>query len=479
MRNTFLRMNIKTLSKYAIGAGAVGAILGGGILGSLHLAAAMTTQAAPPAGSPEAKEQAHAILQNKCAACHGASTDTFNPLLNVMSLGMMQRDVEAGQRGFTLSPDAAVRSASVDLLKMDQVLARRHMPPLAYRIMHPGTGLTEQDVTLLRELYGKEAADAARYGIITPAPAPATPQEAAKIRLGKLLYNDPRLSTTNTVSCASCHDLTKGGTDNLAKSEGVPGADGKPQLGGVNAPTVYNTESNIRQFWDGRAADLKEQAGGPPLNPVEMGYAHPEDWHKIAGKLAQSSELRVLFAAAFGDQGITADTITEAIAAYEKTLRTPDSAFDLYQKGDKTVLDAAATAGKAAFEQQGCATCHSGPTLGGQSFEYINTYEDLRALATPSNYTEGAYGLADFTKKDAHKDMFRVPLLRNVALTAPYFHTGSVGKLEDAVRIMIKTQGKESATDADINNITAFLKAQTGKLNGKAVDTLSPEDVKP
>lgn len=471
-------MNIRTLSKYAIGAGAACVVLAGGALGLMHLSAAFTTYAASPLGTPEAKQQARDILQHKCAACHGDNTDTYNPLLNLLSLGLLQRDVEGGQRSFTLTPNASLRASSVDLLKMDQVLTRRHMPPIAYRAMHPGTGLTDQDVYLLRELYSTEAATAARYGIITPAATPADAREAARIQLGKLLYNDPRLSTTNEISCASCHDLTKGGTDNLAKSEGVPGADGKPQLGGVNAPTVFNAETNIRQFWDGRAADLKEQAGGPPLNPVEMGYAHPEDWNKIAAKLAQSPELTVLFAAAFGDRGITADTITEAIAAYEKTLRTPDSAFDLYQKGDKTAMSTEAVAGMQAFEKQGCATCHSGPTMGGRSFEYINTHADLRALAAPSDYAEAAFGLADFSKKQQHKDMFRVPILRNVALTAPYCHTGSVEKLEDAVRIMIQTQGKEPATDADIRNISAFLKAQTGKLNGKSLDALSPEDVK-
>ncbi len=472
-------MNTKKAIKYAIGTGIAGAIMGGGVLGIQHMVAAMTTQAALPVGSTEAKQQAQAALQTKCADCHGASTDTFNPLLNVLSLGLMQRDVEAGQRSFTLTPNPAVRSASVDLLKMNQVLNRRHMPPLAYRVIHPGSGLTEQDIQHLRELYSETDANNARYGIITPATPATDAQEIAKIRLGHLLYNDPRLSTTNQVSCASCHNLTKGGTDNLAKSEGVPGADGKPQLGGVNAPTVYNAETHIRQFWDGRAADLKEQAGGPPLNPVEMGYAHPEDWNKIAAKLAQTPELPVLFAAAFGDKGITADTITEAIAAYEKTLRTPDSAFDLYQKGQANAMSPEAQTGMQAFERQGCATCHSGATLGGQSFEYINTYADLRALATPADYTEGAYGLADFTKKAEHKDMFRVPALRNIALTAPYFHTGSVEKLEDAVRIMIQTQGREAATTEDVQNITAFLRAQTGKLHGKSIDTLTPQDVAP
>lgn len=477
-RLIFFRMNIKTIFKYTMGVGAFGAIAGGGILGALHLSAALMTYAPFSHDAEATPELARTLTQQKCADCHGATTDTFHPLLNALSLGMMQRDVDGGQRAYTLSPAPTVRAASVDLLKMDQVLTRRHMPPLKYRLLHPGSGLTDQDVQLLRKVYTQEAVERARYGIITPATPPANAQETAKVQLGKLLYNDPRLSTTNEVSCASCHDLTKGGTDNLAKSEGVPGADGKPQLGGVNAPTVYNAETNIRQFWDGRAADLKEQAGGPPLNPVEMGYAHPSDWNKIAAKLAQSPELTVLFAAAFGDRGITADTITEAIAAYEKTLRTPDSAFDSYLKGNEQALTEAEKAGMRAFEQQGCATCHAGPTLGGQSFEHINTYADLRSLATPDNYTEGAYGLADFTKKEADKDMFRVPNLRNVALTHPYFHTGTVDKLEDAVRIMIQTQGKEEATSEDISAITAFLKAQTGKLKGKPLHLLCPEDVK-
>ena len=180
----------------------------------------------------------------------------------------------------------------------------------------------------------------------------------------------------------------------------------------------------------------------------------------------------------FGDRGITADTITTAIAAYEQTLVTPDSAFDRYLKGDDKAMTDTQKDGMKAFVQLGCATCHSGPTLGGLSFEYINTHADLRTLATPEGYSEGAFGLRDFTKKEEHKDMFRVPNLRNVALTAPYFHTGTINSLQEAVRIMITAQnGADAASEANVKNITRFLEAQTGKLYGKPANALMPEDV--
>jgi cytochrome c peroxidase len=328
------------------------------------------------------------------------------------------------------------------------------------------------DAEFVAQAWGIPADEAAR--------TPEVMQKAwAKVYLGRRLFHDTRLSTTNQVSCASCHDLTLGGTDNLPKSEGVPAPDGKPQLGGVNAPTVYNAAGNIRQFWDGRAANLKEQAGGPPLNPVEMGFSCVADWDIIAGKLNKDPELVALFAYVFGDRGITGDTITEAIAAYEQTLVTPDSAFDRYLKGDETALTDSQKAGMKSFVDLGCATCHSGPTLGGISFEYINTHADMRALATPADYNEGAFGLRDFTRKEEHKDMFRVPNLRNVALTAPYFHTGTVNSLQEAVRIMILSQnGAGAAQESTVKNITRFLEAQTGKLYGKPANELTPQDVK-
>ncbi len=427
-----------------------------------------------------AAHNAKTILNNKCAACHGDKPE-YSYLVNMLAFGKLRRDVEGAQRAFLLNAEksAGLRSGHVDYLKMDKVLRTRRMPPAAYTAVHLGSCLTPTDIALLRCRYKEEAAEKRAFAPIRPAAEAENDIEALRRHLGHRLYVDGRLSTTNEVSCSSCHDLTLGGTDNKPKSEGVPGADGKPQLGGVNAPTVYNAAGNIRQFWDGRAADLKEQAGGPPLNPVEMGYATPADWEKIAAKLRQDPELEAFFALVYGELGITGDTITDAIAAFEQTLMTPDSAFDRYLKGDAAALTPEQVQGKDNFLRFGCATCHAGPALGGISFEYISTHAPFHSFM-PDDYVEGAHGLADFTKKKEHQDMFRVPTLRNVALTAPYFHTGAVKTLKEAVRIMFDTQaGCSDVGETTISNVTRFLEAQTGKLNGKSLDQLTPEDVKP
>lgn len=430
----------------------------------------------PPMTPANADAVAAKVLEMKCASCH-AQDASYSKVLNFFSLGLMRDHVEGAKRAFTLTPDSSVRSGNVDYLKMDYVLRTRRMPPASYSAVHLGSRLTPADVAILRQKYKPEGAAVRAFAPISPAAEPETNLEKARIYLGYLLYHDGRLSTNNLVSCASCHDLTKGGTDNLAKSKGVPGPDGLPQLGGVNAPTTFNAGGNIRQFWDGRAADLKEQAGGPPLNPVEMGFTCVADWDIIAHKLSTDPQMVALFAYVFGDRGITGDTVTTAIAAYEQTLTTPDSAFDRYLKGDENALTESQKAGMQSFVELGCATCHSGPTLGGISFEYVNTHGDFRALATPADYKEGAYGLQDFTKKVEHKDMFRVPNLRNVALTAPYFHTGSVNSLQEAVRIMTLTQnGAGGVSETKVKNITRFLEAQTGKLYGKPANALKPQD---
>ena len=430
-----------------------------------------------PADDAAAKEMAKVVLDQKCAACHGTNPD-YNGFMNFLSFGKIRRDIEGAQRAFTITPDRAVRSELVDNAKLDYVLRTRRMPPTAYTILHPGSKLTHNDVAIMRQYYDTKRIEKEIFSPIAPAKEVTDPIEQTRILLGHMLFFDGRLSTTNEVSCSSCHDLTKGGTDNLAKSEGVPGADGKPQLGGVNAPSVFNAETHIRQFWDGRAANLQAQAGGPPLNPVEMGYATPEDWQKIAAKLGEEPVYRHLFEKVYGEQGITEQTITDAIAAFEKTLVTPFSAFDLYLIGEKDALTEQQIAGMETFRNYGCVTCHAGTNLGGQSFEYINTDADMRDLAT-KDYTEGAYGLMDHSKNEAHKDMFRVPALRNVALTAPYFHTGSVDKLSDAVRIMFNTQNSIQVTDGMVADVTAFLEAQTGRYKGKPLNQLSIRDVAP
>lgn len=454
----------------------------------------------PHTTGAEAAAQAEALLQYKCADCHGQDAKP-NALLDKLSFGLQSEHIAAARRAFTLEPQSAWRSAQVDFLKMDHVLRTRRMPPASYSAVHLGSRLTPFDVNVLRNRYSTANAARRMFAPVQPCPEPADATEQARYELGQMLYNDTRLSTTNTVSCAVCHNLQRGGTDNLPKSNGVPGADGKPLQGGVNAPTVFNAAGHIRQFWDGRAADLQEQAGGPPLNPVEMGYSHPEDWNAIAAKLAKDSQLRHFFNVVYPQQGITGETITHAIAAYERSLVTPDSPFDLYLKGDENAISQQAKRGMQSFRNMGCATCHNGPALGGLSFEYINTHADLRELATAgatsdhakreftvgcmschpdgvkqtvhTPYAEGAHGLVDFTKDATHTDMFRVPTLRNVALTAPYFHTGTVETLPEAVRIMILTQNGNEPTAEQVANITAFLEAQTGRFVGKSLNDIS------
>ena len=447
-----------------------------GVLSAVILPAEHESQIPVPADRDAAKAMANVVLEQKCAACHGENPE-YNKFINILAFGKLSRDVEAAQRAFSMKKDEGIRSELVNMAKMDYVLRTRRMPPTAYTIFHPASKLTMNDVAIMRHYYDADLIDAAVFAPIEPAKAVTDEVEKAKILLGHMLYFDPSLSTTNQVSCSSCHDLTKGGTDNLPKSEGVPGADGKPQLGGVNAPTVYNAAGHIRQFWDGRAKDLQEQAGGPPLNPVEMGYSKPEDWKEIAAKLAKDERYVLLFKKVYGDEGMTDKTITDAIAAYERTLVTPFSAFDLYRIGEKDAMTEEQIAGMNDFKAYGCASCHAGPALGGQSFEYINTDAPLRAHAV--GYTEGAFGLKDFTKKEEHTDMFRVPSLRNVALTAPYFHTGTVTELSDAVRIMFEAQTALSPSESTIHNVTEFLKAQTGRLNGKPLNELRKNDVAP
>ncbi len=426
----------------------------------------------------DAKQEAEQILQDKCASCHGPNA-AYNSDLNHLTFGMMERHVTGARRAWLMEGDSSIRRDAVDLFKLNRTLERRHMPPTSYSAIHWGSRLTPRDVAVLRKAFAMpEEGENPYIGPIMPAETPSA-EQAAKIELGSLLFYDGRLSTTNTVSCSSCHDLTKGGTDNKAKSEGVPGADGKPQLGGVNAPTVFNASGHICQFWDGRARDLQEQAGGPPLNPVEMGYAKPEDWNAIIAKLQQDPDLVARFALVFGERGMTAETITEAIAAFEETLVTPFSAFDDYLMGNDKALTDDQKEGWKLFLAHGCATCHGGSAMGGHSFEYINTFGDLRAEAAPADYKEGAFGRMDFTKQENHRDLFRVPTLRNVELTAPYFHTGTVASLEEAVRIMFKTQSETPVTAKQVQQVADFLRSTTGYYKGKKLSELRPEDVTP
>ena len=281
--------------------------------------------------------------------------------------------------------------------------------------------------------------------------------DVRKVVLGNLLYHDTRLSADNTVSCASCHGLDTGGVDNKQYSEGVGG-----QFGGVNAPTVYNAAYNFVQFWDGRAGTLAEQAAGPPLNPVEMAC---ESFDQIINKLAEDKNFVLAFNEVYPD-GLSEKNITNAIQEFEKTLLTPNSRFDRYLKGQKEAVTADEIAGYELFKKYDCATCHVGEILGGQSYELIGVKYDYFA-ERQAEMTEEDNGRFKQTQTERDRHRFKVPGLRNIELTAPYFHDGSMATMNDAVRAMAKYQLGIDLPQQEVDKIVGFLRTLTGEYKGK------------
>lgn len=288
------------------------------------------------------------------------------------------------------------------------------------------------------------------------------PMSAAKIELGKQLYFDPRLSVDGTVSCNSCHNVMTSGTDNRPVSVGIAG-----QKGGRNAPTVWNAAFMSMQFWDGRAVSLEDQAKGPILNSVEMGMPSADETVKRIGSIKGYVEQ---FKTVFGDKdSLSYDNIAKAIAAYERTLLTPNSPFDRYLKGDKKALSNQAKRGMKLVEQVGCSACHNGPNFAGPDmpvgtgfYQKFPTFENNKYVKRYNLVADS--GRYEATKIEADKHMWRVPTWRNVALTAPYFHNGSVKTLDEAVRVMAKTQLNKTLTDKEVKEIVAFLNSLTGRL---------------
>ncbi|WP_353572481.1 cytochrome-c peroxidase [Candidatus Albibeggiatoa sp. nov. BB20] len=294
------------------------------------------------------------------------------------------------------------------------------------------------------------------------APVPAdNPQSEAKILLGQTLFLDPRLSSTGTVSCNSCHNVMEGGDDNRPNSMGVDG-----QTGGRSAPTVWNAAFLSAQFWDGRAATLEDQARGPVTNPIEMGM---KNWDDTVAVLKQIEGYAPMFAAAFGEgTEITEDNAVKAIAAYERTLITPNSAYDKYVKGDKTAMTEQQVRGMDTFKNTGCVACHSGANFSGPELPVGQGFF-MKFPTIPGSEYDTKYdlvadtGLHSVTAKDADKGMWRVPTLRNVAVTAPYAHNGAVPTLDEMVRVMAKTQLNKDLSDDEAADIVAFLNALTGE----------------
>lgn len=268
----------------------------------------------------------------------------------------------------------------------------------------------------------------------------------AEVELGKKLFFDPRLSKSGFISCNSCHNLSMGGTDNLPTSIGDHW-----QQGPINAPTVLNSSMNMAQFWDGRAADLKEQAGGPIANPGEMASSHVLAVQVLASIPGYVMEFKQVF----GTDEITIDQVTEAIAEFEKTLVTPNSRFDQWLLGNKTAITEQELAGYELFKASGCVACHNGSSLGGTTFQKMGVVE-------PYQTDNPAEGRSAVTGEEADRFKFKVPTLRNVELTYPYFHDGAANTLGEAVEIMGRIQLGRKFTEEENAQIVAFLKTLTG-----------------
>ncbi len=280
----------------------------------------------------------------------------------------------------------------------------------------------------------------------------------AKVDLGTILYNDVRLSKDNKVSCATCHDLEKGGTDNLPTSIGI-----NASKGDRNAPSVINSALHFRQFWDGRAKDVEEQAGGPILNPIEMGMT---DSLGVEQKIRNIAEYKNLFKKAFPNQSepITFENITKAIASFERTLIKP-SRFDKFLEGDVKILNTKEKKGAYLFRHYTCTSCHSSILLGGNSYRMFGRSKDYWTFTGSKPNKDGEYdkGRYNVTKEETDMYVFKVPSLRNVEKTFPYFHDGSVANLKQAIKIMGKAQLGEDLKEEEIDAIEAFLKSLTSE----------------
>lgn len=289
-------------------------------------------------------------------------------------------------------------------------------------------------------------------GPISPLPVTNASASDPRAILGGILFHDRRFSKNNTISCSSCHNLKSGGADGREKSIGIENA-----VGDINAPTVFNSGFNFRQFWNGRAKTLEDQLDGPIGHPKEMG----SNWEEIIAKLKADHKIASRFQTSYPD-GLTKENVKDAIVTFERALTTPNSRFDLYLQGDETAISAFEKLGYKRFQSFGCIACHQGMNIGGNMFQTMgvmgNYFKERGTVITDADL--GRYTV---TKDAQDKHLFRVPSLRNVALTPPYFHDGSAKTLNRAVEVMAKYQIGRKLSKEETDSIVAFLKTLTGK----------------
>ena len=412
-----------------------------------------------------------AILEDGgCVSCHTANPELpFYANLPVAGK-LVKQDAADGYRTFDITPlMEALRSGVtpnvVDVAKVERVALDKSMPMAKYYLVHWGSQMTDAKASIIAEwardyrvAYYNDGLEGERAGEPVRPIVAVAETDPLKVKLGFDLFHDARLSVDNTISCASCHSLSTGGVDNHQYSHGV-----EQRLGGVNAPTVYNAVYNFVQFWDGRAMTLADQAAGPPLNPVEMAST---SFDEIVAKLKNDKEYVKAFMALYPEQGITEATITDAIEEFERTLVTPNSQFDKWLLGDNEALTAEELRGYELFKANSCATCHVGVNLGGESYELMGLrrhYFQERGM----ELTEEDNGRYKQTQEERDRHRFKVPGLRNVELTWPYYHDGTRVTMDEAVRDMALYQCDVELADADVEAIVAFLRTLTGEYNGQ------------
>jgi cytochrome c peroxidase len=426
-------------------------------------------------GAPEYAEVS-AIFQANCVDCHSPEM-TRRPLYASLPIarGMIEEDIRKAERRWAISGSQYAGTAAftpLDLARLESVVRDGSMPPGNYKLMHwtAGLGAGESETVLawIRAERGGMEAAAEMAPALKGEPVQPLPREVAldpdKVALGDRLFHDVRLSGDRTLSCASCHGLDKGGTDQLDVSVGIRG-----QKGPVNSPTVYNSSYNLAQFWDGRAADLQEQAAGPVENPIEMGAR----WDDVVEVLKEDPAYVEAFAALY-DEGITKETATDAIAVFERTLVTADSPFDSYLRGDEAAITEEQKSGYELFKSAGCTRCHFGPALGGGSFERMGVTGDY-FQARGGEIQDVDHGRYNVTRDEEDRHAFKVPVLRNVAVTYPYFHDASAGDLSEAVRVMGRHQVGRDLDEEEIRLIVLFLESLTGVYQGVPVDQITAD----
>lgn len=419
--------------------------------------------------SMEKFQEVSDIVLDKCMACHSRNYDLpfYAKIPGIRQI--IEQDYRDGLRAMDLNQELVEAAkdrpvGEVAVAKMEWVVLNDTMPPAKFTVVHWGSRLSDKDRETI--LHWAKTTRAAHYATglaadkradepLQPLPSHLV-VDMKKAALGEKLFNDKRLSADSTLACSGCHAYEKAGTDNSRFSEGIRG-----QFGDINAPTVFNAVFNVRQFWDGRAADLQEQAGGPPLNPIEMGCA---GWEEIVERLSADEALTAEARAIYAD-GWSGKNITDAIAEYEKTLITPNGRFDKWLRGDDAALTAEEVEGYRLFKQYRCASCHVGRSVGGQSFEYMDLKADY--FADRGDSLNSDKGLMGFTGREEDLHCFKVPNLRNVELTHPYMHDGIVATLEESVTVMGCYLSGIPVSDNDRRLIVAFLRTLTGEFQGK------------